>query len=67
MLLFLLNLSLLCRAQQTGTQCGTVKGKETETCLCQVPNKNGVVIDLRPISRTDGTPRYYYCSYCMTL
>jgi hypothetical protein len=41
----------------TGTRCPPVKGR-SETCVCQ--NKEGFMIDLSSLAKTDGTPRYNY-------
>ena len=40
-------------AQPTGTKCPPASGR-TETCVCQAP---GGIINLTPLSNTDGKPR----------
>ena len=40
-------------AQPTGTKCPPAPGR-TETCVCQAP---GGIIDLTPLSNTNGTAR----------
>ena len=53
----LLALSLLLRSvtadEPPGNKCSPASGRE-ETCVCQV---DGGIIDLTPLSNTDGTPR----------
>ena len=44
-----------CAAQATGKRCPPVKGRESETCVCQ---SDKGIIDLSSLSSTtDGTPR----------
>ena len=48
--------SLLCVAEPSGTKCPPVKGRESETCVCQT--RDGFMIDMSSLGNTDGTPRY---------
>ena len=62
LLLVVTNPNSLTSAGPSGTKCPPAQGRP-ETCVCQPTNQN--LVDMTPLSNTNGTARHYnYILFC---